>query len=578
LRRQEKAFFTWVKDHWFYDRSLSSKVGSLSFLLGVVLLMLALLDLRGPEEKIEGKVSDQKTILLIDSSMSMLAEDVRPNRFKKAVVLAKHFVKRAVGQQVSIVVFSDSAKQIMPFTNDIDLLEARLGALDNMNLSRGGTSLTLGIKESIQFFKNHTKNPSGNILIFTDAEETDGGIDAEIPEGISIGIVGVGTAKGAVIPMRTKNGAFVGNKRFKGKAVVTKLDEKFIKSLGEKIKEFRYWIATSYTLPTQEIIDFFTNLHNTKQSKNSFRIRPVLSNFLMIPGILLLLISFLLKMKNSFVLPMLLFLSISGLAQDKEEEPKEKSETVKILEEKFIKGKITNNEKKALASQLLQEGFAKEAEALYEEIVSEEIDKESLTDHFNRGAAQFKNKKIVEGFNSYKKLYDHLKENDPESKLLPTVKANMLKALEQMASQSKSKSGKSDDDQDKNDDEKDKDSDSNSEDKKDGKDNKKSGKNEQSKNGKEQDEENKKDNKNQDEKNKDKKDKKNQGEKNKDNETKKDKNKQSDKKGDPSGGKPKGKKKLPAILKQLMSDDNQLQQKMIDTGTTKPKTREKKDW
>ena len=38
------------------------------------------------------------------------------------------------------------------------------------------------------------------------------------------------------------------------------------------------------------------------------------------------------------------------------------------------------------------------------------------------------------------------------------------------------------------------------------------------------------------------------------------------------------KKKLPALLKQLMNDDNKLQKRMIDAKTTKRKTSEQKDW
>ena len=38
------------------------------------------------------------------------------------------------------------------------------------------------------------------------------------------------------------------------------------------------------------------------------------------------------------------------------------------------------------------------------------------------------------------------------------------------------------------------------------------------------------------------------------------------------------KDKVPSILKQLLSDDNQLQKKVIDANTVKGKSREKKDW
>ncbi len=562
--KQENRFFKWVKDHWFYERSLKNRLSGILFFFGILFLSLALLDLRGPEKSITGKISDQKTILLIDSSASMLAEDVRPNRFKKAIILAKHYVKKAVGQQISIVVFSDSAKQIIPFTNDVDLMEARLGALEKMQLKRGGTSLTLGIKESIQYFENHSEDVTGNILLFTDAEETDGGIDIELPEGLTVGVIGVGTAKGSTIPMRNKNGNFIGNKKYKGEAVISKLDESFIKSLGDKIKDFKYWIATSYTLPTEKIIDFFSDIHKVKQSKNNFRIRPVLSNYLLVPGVVFLIISFLLKNFKTFILPLLLFSTISfSVEKDTKEPKKEKSEMVITLENKFKKGDITKTEKKALASLLLKEGFAKESESLYQEITTKKINKQNTYDHFNLGAAQFKNKKIKEGFESYKKLHDYLEMNDPESELLPTIKKNMLKALEQMSSESKSKSKSKDD---KNEDEKNEKKDQNNSKKGDSKD-KKDKKDEP------------KDNKNKDEKNENKKDKKNGKNKSDDKEKKKPKNK-SKRKGDkPSDQKgERGKKKMPAILKQLMSDDNKLQKKMIDTGTTKRKPREKKDW
>ena len=36
--------------------------------------------------------------------------------------------------------------------------------------------------------------------------------------------------------------------------------------------------------------------------------------------------------------------------------------------------------------------------------------------------------------------------------------------------------------------------------------------------------------------------------------------------------------KIPGLIKQLMSDDRDLQKKYIDTSTDKPKSFKKKDW
>lgn len=559
--RFENTFYTWIKDHWFFKRRKRNILASILYYIGLFLVALALLDLRGPEEYITGKVSDQKTILLIDSSASMMAEDVRPNRFEKAIVLAKHYVRKAVGQQLSVSVFSDSMKRIIPFTNDVDLVDARLNALKNMKLNRGGTSLSLALQESIQYFKNVSEKGEGNILIFTDAEETDGGINLEVPKGITIGVVGVGTAKGAPVPMRNRNNTFVGNKKFKGEVVISKLDEDFLKKLGSKVKNFKYWVAGSYSLPTEDIVDFFSRIHNVKQSENSFRIRPVMQNYLMIPGVMLLALSFILKNMKTFIYIGMLFISISTYSQE-EDKPKEKSAEIIKLEEKFARGEMSRNEKRLLANKLLKEGFPEQSEKLYGEILKGPISEENKKDYFNYGAAQFKSKKIGPGFNTYKKLHDYLENRvDKDDKMFKSVKDNMLKAIQSSASKSGSDGDEDEENQDKNQKGK----------KGKGKESKDS-KNKKGK-GKQQEDEDE----DQDGKDQKKKDKKDKG-KNKDSDENDGDKKKKDKKDKGSAGKGIDKKKMPAILKQLMSDDNKLQKKMIDTGTNKRKSREKRDW
>ena len=181
----------------------------------------------------------------------MLAEDVRPNRYQKALIMAKHFVKKAVGHQIAIVLFSDIQRRLVPFTDDIDLLDARISGLEDIDISRGGSNITQAIQESIQYFKTtigDEKNQNGNILIFSDSEETQEGFQIDIPEEINVAFVGIGTLKGARIPIRNRDGRFQGYKRYKQKDVISKLDEKYIKSLESKIKSYKYWFASSYTV------------------------------------------------------------------------------------------------------------------------------------------------------------------------------------------------------------------------------------------------------------------------------------------------------------------------------------------
>ena len=579
IMRYDRRYFTWVRDHWFLKRSKMNKISAVFYVTGFALLLFALLDLRGPEKRVAAKVSEQKTVLLIDSSASMLAEDVRPNRFEKAVLLAKHFIKKAVGHQISVVVFSDGQKRIVPFTNDKDLIEARLNTLESLDLERGGTGLSLAIQESIQYFINSENRPFGNILILTDAEETDGGLKLDIPEGISVGVIGIGTAKGGPIPLRSPRGMYKGNKKHNGETVISKLDENFLKSLGSEIEHFKYWVASSYTLPTEEVLDFFGKSLKTKISKEDFRVRPVLANNLIVPGVLALLLAFLLKNFPTFSTVLLFVMLIpKSWAAEEKPEPPPKSKLVLDLEEDFAKNKLNDDGKKMLATELLKGGRAEDAQKLFSEILPENVNSNSVDEHFNLGASQLKSGAISEGIGTYTRLIDYLQSNpSPENKeLLEKSKQNVLKAI-QAQSQAQSQKQKKSDEQEKKQDDESQSGDSSEQGDQSDKDQDKEGKSGQTKGQKKDDKdgEGQKDKdkkKNGDDKDQDK-------EKNKDDE--KGKNGEREKKdGKSTGGSDQkmNKEKMPSILKQLMSDDNQLQKKVIDAETVERKTREKKDW
>lgn len=571
----DRTFYNWIKDHWFYKRTKANKISFCLYLASVSLLIIALLDLRGPVENIEGKVSSQKTIILIDSSSSMLTEDVRPNRYKKALLLIKHYVKKAVGQQISLVVFSDGTKRIIPFTEDIDLIEARINSIEKLTLKKGGTALSLAIQESIQFLKNNSEDNSyftGNILLITDAEETQDALDLNIPDNISVAVIGVGTKKGGTIPIRNSQGTFQRNKRFKGADVVSKLDESFLQKLGNKIKNYKYWIATSYSIPTEEILSFFNKKHKLKESNSSFKIQPVLSEYLLIPAVILFILSILLKYPRQFHIVKLLLvvslISISSLRAE-DNEPKKSSKTIE-LENKLINNNLEKQGKLVLGSSLLQDGFSKESETLYEENLQSSINENNKEHHFNYATSLLKNGKIGNGIKKFQNITDYLDRNPSvnNKKLSKSIKENILKAF---LSQQGGGKGKKQNKEDKN-----------QSNQNDNKDNKQDQSGDDKKNKDSSDKNNKSDNKKKDneqgnEKNKDKENHKNQ---NKDKKEDGKRDKKNNKKQDQSSEKNDKKKpeKLPAILKQLKSQDNQLQKKLIDAKTIKRKSRDQKDW
>lgn len=563
FRRQESAFFLWVRKHWFFKRSSKNKLSTLMFKLGIVFLVIALGDLRGPEKIVKGKVAQKKTLILIDSSASMLAEDVRPNRFEKGLLLAKHYLKKAVGQQISIVVFSDKQKRIVPFTQDMNLIEARLGALEDLDISRGGSNITQALYEAQNYFLTESGIGIGNILLITDGEENEAPLDFKLDEKITLGVLAVGTSKGATIPVRDSRGKLRQNKMHNGKPVITKIDDAYLKSLGGLASNYKYWITTSYTLPTEEVLSFFNSSYSKKIKKGSVRIKPVLYEYLLIPGVLLLVLSYFLKFFKTFTPALMLLLSISAYAQMPTQTPKEpeKSKETILLEEKFARNEISENEKRLLAKKLLEEGFPEQSSILYDEILSKDVDELNKLEYLNKGVSEFKTGNIKKGVETYNKLIDYLKERGQEdTELYTDVKKNILKALQTQQNQQ----GKGESDQEQENNQNDQSGEGQSE------------KNQDNQDGQQDQQDQDGQQKNQGNNQKDKGDQKKKDQQNKEgNQDKKDKK---DNKGEGESQKNKDKKKIPALLKQLMSDDNQLQKKMIDAETRERRKRDKKDW
>ncbi|WP_372651930.1 VWA domain-containing protein [Halobacteriovorax sp.] len=580
FRKNDKKFFQWVEDHWFLKRTTSNKISRLLFFIFIVLLVLSTLDLRGPEEKIETSIPDQKTVILIDKSASMLVEDVRPNRFKKAVMMARHFVKKAAGHQISIIVFSDTHKRVVPFTDDIDLLDSILGGLLGLDINVGGSQLSLAMTEATSYFSLGDEYNGGNLLVFTDGEEHDTLENFELNEDVNLAIVGVGTLNGGPIPLRRTGGSFQGYKKFNGKEINSRLNEKNIKDFVNRTKNSKYWISLSYSLPTDEILDFFRLKFQSKLSKGQTRVRPVLVKYLIIPAVLVYFISFLFSLRRSYVALglLLMFFNYSSqvAAQDEESEPSPQDIQAALLLNKMKDGSMDKTSKLKIAEQLLKLNKTKESSTIYQETIKSINDYPNET-LLNMGTSLLKSGQIPEALELFEKMRMENRLSEKDKKI---VENNTLKAILNKNQQNK---------KNKKNEEKEK--------KKEGKDDKKDDKNKNEDNENNEDKENKKKNK----KSKDGQEGKDNKEKNKkpsdgneEDDKEKDKNKDKNDKGDEKKENKKNNKsvkdkedeikkkrkmvKIPATLKQLMNDDRGLQKRFLKTTVGKDKRSEKRDW
>jgi Ca-activated chloride channel family protein len=118
-----------VKKHWFYKRSLKSKLSSVFYILGFLFLLVSLLDIKGNEKKTLTYLPEQKVIVLIDCSLSMRSTDVFPSRFERSINFIRQFMRKGIGSKFSLMAFSDRSEVLIPFTDDLSIIESRLDLL-----------------------------------------------------------------------------------------------------------------------------------------------------------------------------------------------------------------------------------------------------------------------------------------------------------------------------------------------------------------------------------------------------------------------------------------------------------------
>lgn len=560
LYRFENTFFKKVKLYWFFEKSNARRTSTVIFIISLFTFAISLGDLRGKEEMVESSVPLQKTVVLIDSSASMLVEDVRPNRIKKAGLVARHFVRNSFGHQVSLSVFSDIQKKIVPFTDDIDILEARLQTLMD-TFPKGGSNLSLALNEAAQYFKTKDGYAAGNILLITDGEEHSS-VSIDLPQEITLAVVGLGSEKGGKIPLRRRDGSFLRYKKHNGEEVVSKINKGFFENLVNSVENGKIWYVQSYGLPTTEILKYFSTKHKEAFGKGSFRQRPVKGYILIKIAIVLFIVSVILSRFRSLVPLACIFLITLNLRAA--EGPSETD----LLLEKFKKGEISKSEKLRLAELYSRKkGEENKAVTLYQNTLKD-IDKEKVEDVFNFGTTLLKSGKFQEGIELYKYL-------DENRQISGEMKDVVKKHIQLAFNQKKNKGGKGKDD--KEDKEKKNNKDKNKDQKQDQQNKSSKGNKDKKQKDNKKQEKDKKDNKSNQDKEKDKKEKSKDKNKDKNN---KDKKKQKQKKWDDLKAQVEKKKKastVKGVLKQIMNDDSNLQRKFLDASSEND-TGTSKDW
>lgn len=558
----EARFFKWVAQHWFMKRAPLQVASTVCLVAGFLFIGVIALDPRDKEIKVKGRVKQEKTVILIDTSTSMLVEDVRPNRLEKAVLIAKHFVRKAVGHHVSVMVFADITKKLVPFTTDLDLLDARIDSVKQLRNLNAGTSIGLAIEEATRFFSLDDKSVAGNIVVITDGEDNANTEAFKVPDGINLVLIGVGTPAGGPINMRDSNGMFYGAKTERGVKVISKLNEEFFRNATKEQPNLMYILAQSYDLPSDKILKFFSrNKGKTKEGDNV--IRPVALERWAVPGLVLVIAAYLLRFLKPFsIVGLFLLMHVAAAAPDAVPEiPPAVSKRIGELKE----GKLSQDEKINLADQLVRIKQHEMAQAIYQENFPEDVTPENAQSYFNWATSELESGKIRESLGRYDEIERLVESGAADRSLVDKARQNIRRALAAPPQKNKKKQDKEN---------KDKDKDQNQQNSGNQGQGEGGGANSKSESGQSKDED-----KNPfDPKNAEKEDEKSAEKPADEREKDRDQKPNSEDQKNESEKTAKTKPKASPLLEQLKQDDRKLQLKLLDTSTQKRTGARKKDW
>lgn len=207
-------------------------------LLGVILLVLALGNLRSSGEKSLVQREGVDVIIALDISKSMWAQDIQPNRSNRAKQFAMELVDGCKGDRVGLALFAGQAFLQMPFTTDYSAAKLSIRtASPSIDITQG-TELEELLSLASRIGKKDEQKKQRALVVITDGEihkESEVEVTTLIDkvkeakaDGVTIFIVGMGTEAGAPIPIPNKGY----QKDKSGKPVQSKMNTRLLRKIA----------------------------------------------------------------------------------------------------------------------------------------------------------------------------------------------------------------------------------------------------------------------------------------------------------------------------------------------------------
>ena len=204
----------------------------------LLLTALALLIVLLARPQMGTKISHEKrtgieTIIALDISNSMLAEDVAPSRLDRAKMMVENLVDHFTNDKIGLIVFAGEAFVQLPITSDFVSAKMFLSSIEPSMIETQGTDIAAAVTMATHSFTQE-EGVGKAIIVITDGEDHEGGALEAAQEakdkGMRVYMLGIGSTKGAPIPVAGSHDYMKDNT---GATVMSALNEDMCKQVAE---------------------------------------------------------------------------------------------------------------------------------------------------------------------------------------------------------------------------------------------------------------------------------------------------------------------------------------------------------
>jgi len=193
-------------------------------------------------------------VVAVDTSKSMLAPDIAPNRLTRAKLATLELMQNASADRMGLVAFAGDAFLECPLTIDNTAFQQSVQALDVNSIPQGGTAIAEAINTALTAFKEKTRHKV--LLLFTDGEDNEseaGALEAAqnaAKEGLKIFTIGIGSAEGTLVTVAGADGNTDYIRDEKGQVVKSKLNESLLQQIATAAGGFYLPLRGANTMDT----------------------------------------------------------------------------------------------------------------------------------------------------------------------------------------------------------------------------------------------------------------------------------------------------------------------------------------